>query len=85
MLEYLPSTKRAAISIAVQIFWSLGSIFEYLMGMMIVPTFGWRMLTILSAIPVGIIAISIFVCIISFLHLTFRIEFRIIIFIQVCA
>ncbi|CAF5142653.1 unnamed protein product, partial [Rotaria sp. Silwood1] len=33
MLEYLPSSLRATIIIVIELFWSLGSIFEYLMAM----------------------------------------------------
>ncbi|CAF2841284.1 unnamed protein product [Rotaria sp. Silwood2] len=60
MLEYLPSSTRATIVIAIELFWSLGSIFEYLMAMIIVPTYGWRLLTILSALPISIVAICIY-------------------------
>jgi MFS family permease len=61
MLEYLPSSTRATISIAVQVFWSFGSIFEYLMGMIIVPLYGWRILTISSALPMIILVICVIV------------------------
>lgn len=69
MLEYLPSNTRATISIMIQIFWSLGSIFEYLLAMIIVPLYGWRLLTILSAIPITIIATCMYV---SYLLTMFR-------------
>ena len=63
MLEYLPSTSRATITIVIELFWSLGSIFEYLMAMVIVPTYGWRVLTGLSALPITIVAICMYVSI----------------------
>jgi MFS family permease len=63
MLEYLPSTTRASIIIIIELFWSLGGIFEYLMAMFIVPTYGWRVLTILSALPITIVATCMYVSI----------------------
>jgi MFS family permease len=63
MLEYLPSSRRASIIIVIELFWSLGSIFEYLMAMFIVPTYGWRLLTILSALPISIVAACMYVSI----------------------
>jgi hypothetical protein len=61
MLEYLPSTTRATIVIVIELFWSIGSIFEYLMAMMIIPSYGWRYLTALSALPISIVAICMYV------------------------
>jgi MFS family permease len=61
MLEYLPSTTRATIIIIIELFWSLGSIFEYVMAMLIVPTHGWRLLTALSALPISILAMCMYV------------------------
>ncbi|CAF3740849.1 unnamed protein product [Rotaria sp. Silwood1] len=60
MLEYLPSSLRATIIIVIELFWSLGSIFEYLMAMIIIPTYGWRLLTFLSALPISILAICMY-------------------------
>jgi len=76
MLEYLPSTTRATIIIMIELFWSLGSIFEYLMAMFIVPSYGWRILTALSALPISIVAVCMYVSI-KFLSLCLkRIRFR---------
>jgi MFS family permease len=61
MVEYLPASTRATIIIALELFWSLGSIFEYLMAMIIVPTYGWRLLTVLSALPISIVAVCMYV------------------------
>lgn len=61
MLEYLPSSTRATLVIVIELFWSLGGIFEYLMGMFIVPTYGWRILTIVSAIPISLVVICMYV------------------------
>ena len=63
MLEYLPSSSRATITIVIELFWSLGSIFEYLMAMVVVPTYGWRILTGLSALPITMVAICMYVSI----------------------
>ncbi|CAF2261310.1 unnamed protein product [Rotaria magnacalcarata] len=60
MLEYLPSATRATLIIVVELFWSLGSIFEYVLGMIIVPLYGWRTLTILSALPISIVAVCMY-------------------------
>lgn len=72
MIEYLPSTKRASMVIILALFWSLGSIFEFLMGMLIVPLHGWRMLTFLSALPISIVAIFMYVSI----HVLFNFNFQ---------
>jgi len=61
MLEYLPSTTRATCVIVIEVFWSIGSIFEYVMAMILTPTHGWRLLTGLSALPISIIAICMYV------------------------
>jgi MFS family permease len=71
MLEYLPSTTRATIIIMIELFWSLGSIFEYLMAMFIVPSYGWRILTALSALPISIVAVCMYVSI-EFLSIYFK-------------
>jgi MFS family permease len=63
MLEYLPSNRRATIIIVIELFWSLGSIFEYVLAMLIVPTYGWRLLTVFSALPITIVAICMYVSI----------------------
>jgi MFS family permease len=63
MLEFLPSTTRATIVIIIELFWSLGGIFEYLMAMFIVPIYGWRLLTAISALPISIVAICMYVSI----------------------
>ena len=63
MLEYLPSNRRATIIIVIELFWSLGSIFEYIMAMIIIPISGWRLLTVLSALPISIVALCMYVSI----------------------
>ncbi|CAF1591204.1 unnamed protein product, partial [Didymodactylos carnosus] len=60
MLEFLPSTYRATIVIVIELFWSLGAILEYLMAMYVIPPYGWRTLTILSALPISIVAVCMY-------------------------
>jgi hypothetical protein len=63
MLEYLPTSTRATIIIVIELFWSFGGIFEYVMAMFVVPSYGWRVLTILSALPISIVAVCMYVSI----------------------
>lgn len=50
--EYIPSKYRAKLLIFGTIFWTLGSVFEIGLAMLVVPELGWRWLLALSAIPV---------------------------------
>ena len=61
MLEYLPSSSRATIVIVIELFWSFGGIFEYVLAMLVVPQYGWRVLTFLSALPISIVAVCMYV------------------------
>lgn len=44
-----------------QIFWALGTVFEVLLAILVMPTLGWRWLLGLSTIPLFIFAILCFV------------------------
>ena len=44
-----------------QIFWALGTVFEVLLAILVMPTLGWRWLLGLSNIPLFIFAILCFV------------------------
>lgn len=44
-----------------QIFWALGTVFEVLLAILVMPTLGWRWLLALSTIPLFIFAILCFV------------------------
>lgn len=61
MLEYLPTNTRATIIIVIELFWSLGGIFEYLLAMLLVENYGWRVLTLVSALPISIVALCMYV------------------------
>lgn len=52
-----------------QIFWAVGTVFEVLLAILVMPTLGWRWLLGLSTIPLFIFAILCFVS--MFLHLSF--------------
>ncbi|CAF1546403.1 unnamed protein product, partial [Adineta steineri] len=60
MLEYSPSSSRAMLVIGLQLFWSFGGIFEYVLGMFIMPTYGWRLLTVLTSLPLFVIFIFMY-------------------------
>ncbi|XP_005108859.2 putative transporter SVOPL [Aplysia californica] len=50
--EYVPSKYRAKLLIFGTVFWTLGSIFEILLAMLVVPSLGWRYLLAFSSLPV---------------------------------
>lgn len=49
------------LDFALQIFWALGTVFEVLLAILVMPTLGWRWLLGLSTIPLFIFAILCFV------------------------
>ncbi|ESO01017.1 hypothetical protein HELRODRAFT_82229 [Helobdella robusta] len=51
LCEYLPSKYRAKILTMYNIMWSSGALFEIFMAYLIIPTLGWRVLVIVSALP----------------------------------
>ncbi|KAK2585179.1 hypothetical protein KPH14_008677 [Odynerus spinipes] len=54
--EFLPAKQRAKCVILLDCFWALGACLEVAIALIIMPTFGWRWLLILSAIPLLIFA-----------------------------
>lgn len=44
-----------------QVFWALGTVFEVLLAVVVMPTLGWRWLLILSALPLLLFAVLCFV------------------------
>lgn len=58
-------------SSVLQIFWALGTVFEVLLAILVMPTLGWRWLLGLSTIPLFIFAI---LCFVSMLFLFIRLE-----------
>lgn len=49
------------LDFVLQIFWALGTVFEVLLAILVMPTLGWRWLLGLSTIPLFIFAILCFV------------------------
>ncbi|XP_031425904.1 synaptic vesicle 2-related protein isoform X1 [Clupea harengus] len=58
--EFLPMRSRATCILLIEIFWALGTVFEVLLAMMVMPTLGWRWLLVLSTIPLVLFAILCF-------------------------
>lgn len=56
----MPAVFREDRSV-LQIFWALGTVFEVLLAILVMPTLGWRWLLGLSTIPLFIFAILCFV------------------------
>ncbi|CAG5123519.1 unnamed protein product [Candidula unifasciata] len=50
--EYIPSKYRAKMLLFGTIFWTLGSVFEIGLAMIVVPSLGWRWLLAFTALPV---------------------------------
>lgn len=48
-----------------QVFWAIGTVFEVLLAVLVMPTLGWRWLLILSALPLLLFAVLCFVGILS--------------------
>uniref|UniRef100_A0A3Q3AF91 Synaptic vesicle 2-related protein-like n=1 Tax=Kryptolebias marmoratus TaxID=37003 RepID=A0A3Q3AF91_KRYMA len=55
--EFLPVKARGICIMLIAAFWAIGTVFEVLLALWIMPTLGWRWLLGLSAVPVGL-----FVC-----------------------
>ncbi|XP_068167927.1 synaptic vesicle 2-related protein [Antennarius striatus] len=58
--EFLPMKSRATCILLIEIFWALGTVFEVLLAILVMPTLGWRWLLSLSTIPLFIFAILSF-------------------------
>ncbi|KAI7813263.1 putative synaptic vesicle 2-related protein, partial [Triplophysa rosa] len=58
--EFLPMRSRATCILLIEIFWALGTVFEVLLAILVMPTLGWRWLLALSTIPLFIFAILSF-------------------------
>lgn len=48
-----------------QVFWAIGTVFEVLLAVLVMPTLGWRWLLILSALPLLLFAVLCFVGILA--------------------
>ncbi|KAG8455704.1 hypothetical protein GDO86_001771 [Hymenochirus boettgeri] len=58
--EFLPMKSRAKCILLIEIFWAVGTVFEVLLAIFVMPTLGWRWLLILSALPLFLFAILCF-------------------------
>ncbi|TWW60401.1 Synaptic vesicle 2-related protein [Takifugu flavidus] len=58
--EFLPMKSRATCILLIEIFWAVGTVFEVLLAILVMPTLGWRWLLGLSTIPLFIFAILCF-------------------------
>ncbi|KAG9487081.1 hypothetical protein GDO78_007121, partial [Eleutherodactylus coqui] len=58
--EFLPMKARAKCILLIEIFWAVGTVFEVLLAIFVMPTLGWRWLLILSAMPLMLFAILCF-------------------------
>ncbi|XP_077456442.1 synaptic vesicle 2-related protein [Stigmatopora argus] len=58
--EFLPMKSRATCILLIEIFWALGTVFEVLLAIVVMPSLGWRWLLGLSTIPLFIFAILCF-------------------------
>ncbi|XP_061624322.1 synaptic vesicle 2-related protein isoform X1 [Phyllopteryx taeniolatus] len=58
--EFLPMKSRATCILLIEIFWALGTVFEVLLAILVMPSLGWRWLLGLSTIPLFIFAILCF-------------------------
>ncbi|KAL0965642.1 hypothetical protein UPYG_G00283870 [Umbra pygmaea] len=55
--EFLPVKSRATCIMLVEIFWALGAVFEVLLAIWIMPTWGWRWLLGVSTAPLVLFVI----------------------------
>ncbi|XP_036453824.1 synaptic vesicle 2-related protein [Colossoma macropomum] len=55
--EFLPMQSRATCILLIEVFWALGTVFEVLLAILVMPTLGWRWLLALSTIPLFIFTI----------------------------
>uniref|UniRef100_A0A4W6GCD3 SV2 related protein n=1 Tax=Lates calcarifer TaxID=8187 RepID=A0A4W6GCD3_LATCA len=67
--EFLPMKSRATCILLIEIFWALGTVFEVLLAILVMPTLGWRWLLGLSTIPLFIFA---FLCFVSIMLLVLK-------------
>ncbi|XP_022095765.1 synaptic vesicle 2-related protein-like isoform X2 [Acanthaster planci] len=56
--EFLPGKIRGFCIVFLEIFWVLGVVFEVLLGLIVMPTLGWRYLLLFSAFPLAVFVIS---------------------------
>lgn len=55
LMEYTPAQYRGKFGFGLALFWSFGSMFEASVSMFVLPNLGWRALTAISALPMGVV------------------------------
>ncbi|XP_005078990.1 synaptic vesicle 2-related protein isoform X1 [Mesocricetus auratus] len=58
--EFLPMKARAKCILLIEVFWAIGTVFEVLLAVFVMPSLGWRWLLMLSAAPLLLFAILCF-------------------------
>ncbi|KAI4536364.1 hypothetical protein MJG53_014533 [Ovis ammon polii x Ovis aries] len=59
--EFLPMKARAKCILLIEVFWAIGTVFEVVLAVFVMPSLGWRWLLILSAVPLLLFAVLCFV------------------------
>ncbi|KAL3041750.1 hypothetical protein OYC64_019848 [Pagothenia borchgrevinki] len=52
--EFLPVKSRGTYIMLIAAFWAIGSVFEVLLALLIMPTLGWRWLLFFSSLPMAV-------------------------------
>lgn len=58
--EFLPMKARAKCILLIEVFWALGTVFEVVLAVFVMPSLGWRWLLLLSAVPLLLFAVLCF-------------------------
>ncbi|XP_062038296.1 synaptic vesicle 2-related protein [Lepus europaeus] len=58
--EFLPIKARAKCILLIEVFWAIGTVFEVILAVFVMPSLGWRWLLILSAVPLLLFAVLCF-------------------------
>ncbi|EYC04008.1 hypothetical protein Y032_0090g2363 [Ancylostoma ceylanicum] len=58
--EFLPTQQRAKCVVLIESFWAIGAAFEALLAYLVMATWGWRVLVVLSSLPLGMFGILSF-------------------------
>lgn len=59
LTEFLPTNFRAKALVLSSLFWCFGAIFEAMLAWIIIPTQGWRLFLIVSALPMILVLCSV--------------------------
>lgn len=55
--EFLPQKSRATCIMLIEVFWAVGTCFEVLLALIVMPTLGWRYLLAFSSLPLLIFSL----------------------------